>query len=333
MLSILVGHSYFLRFDQKQRRRAKPYPPLATLQVAALLREGGHEVALFDAMLAEDIERLRGHARRPAAATRAVLRGQLQFPEQDVPRHDARGLLRHDRAARARAGARVIAAGSDASDAPGAYLNAGADAVLHGEGARRRSARSSSRLNREPRPTRRRNWSPACRTSVTSAGGGRARRRSGAAARCRSSPQLARLGSGRHREIPRACGAKRTAISVSTWPPRAAARSAATGARSPSGAISICSARRATSAAEMLHLKRHYAPDHVWFADDIFGFRADWVNEFARRAGRRRRRRAVHDPAARGSREPAHGATRCARPAAGKCGSAPRAAARRSSTP
>jgi anaerobic magnesium-protoporphyrin IX monomethyl ester cyclase len=38
MLSILVCHSYFLRFDQKQLERAKPYPPLATLQVAAQLR-------------------------------------------------------------------------------------------------------------------------------------------------------------------------------------------------------------------------------------------------------------------------------------------------------
>ena len=28
---------------------------------------------------------------------------------------------------------RIIAAGSDASDAPGAYLDAGADIVLHGE--------------------------------------------------------------------------------------------------------------------------------------------------------------------------------------------------------
>jgi anaerobic magnesium-protoporphyrin IX monomethyl ester cyclase len=27
MLSILVGHSYFLRFDRKQWERAKPYPP------------------------------------------------------------------------------------------------------------------------------------------------------------------------------------------------------------------------------------------------------------------------------------------------------------------
>jgi hypothetical protein len=28
MLSILVCHSYFLRLDQKQVARAKPYPPL-----------------------------------------------------------------------------------------------------------------------------------------------------------------------------------------------------------------------------------------------------------------------------------------------------------------
>src|SRR5262244_3317166 len=34
-------------------------------------------------------------------------------------------------------------------------------------------------------------------------------------------------------------------------------------------------------AAEMLHLRRHYRPDHIWFADDIFGFKPDWVNAFA----------------------------------------------------
>ena len=52
MISILVCHSYFLRFDQKQQQRAKPYPPLASLQVAAMLRAAGHEVSFFDAMLA-----------------------------------------------------------------------------------------------------------------------------------------------------------------------------------------------------------------------------------------------------------------------------------------
>jgi anaerobic magnesium-protoporphyrin IX monomethyl ester cyclase len=36
-----------------------------------------------------------------------------------------------------------------------------------------------------------------------------------------------------------------------------------------------------TVAREMAHLKRMFQPDHVRFADDIFGFRVDWVAKFA----------------------------------------------------
>ena len=77
MLSILVCHSYFLRFDQKQQQRAKPYPPLASLQVAAMLRAAGHEVSFFDAMLADDLNfyerRLERHqARRSCCSTRTT---------------------------------------------------------------------------------------------------------------------------------------------------------------------------------------------------------------------------------------------------------------------
>ena len=32
---------------------------------------------------------------------------------------------------------------------------------------------------------------------------------------------------------------------------------------------------------EMRYLKRTFGPDHIWFADDIFGFRVDWVRDFA----------------------------------------------------
>jgi anaerobic magnesium-protoporphyrin IX monomethyl ester cyclase len=34
-------------------------------------------------------------------------------------------------------------------------------------------------------------------------------------------------------------------------------------------------------ALEMDHLKRVFDPQHVWFADDIFGFRVDWIADFA----------------------------------------------------
>jgi anaerobic magnesium-protoporphyrin IX monomethyl ester cyclase len=72
MLSILVCHSYFLHLDHKQRARGKPYPPLATLQAAAMLRRAGHQVTLFDSMLAEDQEDYHRLFERSAAGS-AVL--------------------------------------------------------------------------------------------------------------------------------------------------------------------------------------------------------------------------------------------------------------------
>jgi anaerobic magnesium-protoporphyrin IX monomethyl ester cyclase len=50
MARVLLANSYFYRLDQKQWRDARPYPPLGTLQAAAVLREAGHEVHLFDAL-------------------------------------------------------------------------------------------------------------------------------------------------------------------------------------------------------------------------------------------------------------------------------------------
>ncbi|MGH8270652.1 MAG: cobalamin-dependent protein, partial [Steroidobacteraceae bacterium] len=133
MLSILLGHSYFLRLDRKQWKRAKPYPPLATLQVAARLRALGHRVHFFDAMLAEGI----GEYERKLAA----LEPRLVILYEDNYNFLTKMCLRRMRAAACRmiaaarhAGARTIVAGSDATDAPQAYLAAGADAVIAGEG-------------------------------------------------------------------------------------------------------------------------------------------------------------------------------------------------------
>ena len=75
------------------------------------------------------------------------------------------------------------------------------------------------------------------------------------------------------------------------------------------------------TAAEMLYLRRHYRPDHIWFADDIFGFKANWVTEFAA---------ALADG---GGGVPFTIQLRCAPLAARKSGSARKAAARKSSMP
>ena len=52
MYKILFSHSYFLHFDAKQWAIGQPYPPLGTLYAAAVMREKGFEVDLFDSMFA-----------------------------------------------------------------------------------------------------------------------------------------------------------------------------------------------------------------------------------------------------------------------------------------
>jgi anaerobic magnesium-protoporphyrin IX monomethyl ester cyclase len=284
MLSILVCHSYFLRFDQKQSQRAKPYPPLATLQVAAQLRQAGHAVSFFDAMLAEgtgDYDRL-----LQSVNPQLVLFYEDNF---NFLSKMCLGKMRNaccEMIATARqAGTRVIAAGSDATETPEPYLRAGADAVLVGEGLEALSA-LVSRLDTNP-------------------GHGTDRLLEGLAG-C-TTLEKGEVRTGGH---VRTVGAMRLPRSVQ--PTASAAWDLVDIERYRSiwrqahGLFSLnmaaskgCSFRcawcakpiwgnqylqrdAAEVAAEMVHLKRTYAPDHVWFADDIFGFRVDWVVDFAR---------------------------------------------------
>ena len=55
MTRVLIGQSYYLRFDPKLYRAMQPYPPLGTLWAASYVRQHGDDVDLFDAML-EDSE-------------------------------------------------------------------------------------------------------------------------------------------------------------------------------------------------------------------------------------------------------------------------------------
>ena len=52
MIDILFTHSYFLKLDPKQWAIGQPYAPLGTLYAAALMRENGYNVSLFDTMFA-----------------------------------------------------------------------------------------------------------------------------------------------------------------------------------------------------------------------------------------------------------------------------------------
>jgi anaerobic magnesium-protoporphyrin IX monomethyl ester cyclase len=277
MLSILVCHSYFLRLDQKQIARAKPYPPLATLQVVSLLREAGHRVCFFDAMLAEGIDEY--HRLLRAEAPQLVL-----FYEDNFNFLSKMCLATMRRAAcdmigtARRGGARVVAAGPDVSDAPGPYLRAGADMALVGEGLTTLLAllpRIDAQLDIKNEDLVR------GLSGIASIAGGKVVKASGtqglALAQNAGLAAWDLVDMDRYRAVwmkahgyfslnmaaSRGCSFRCTWCAKPIWGNQYLQRSP----------LEV--------AAEMSHLKRTFNPDHIWFADDIFGFRVDWVTEFA----------------------------------------------------
>lgn len=133
MHEILIGQSYYLRFDPKLWAAMQPYPPLGSLYAASYLRGHGYDPAFFDAMLAES------ETEWAAALDREQPRFAVLY-EDNFNYLSKMCLLRMRQAAftmielaRAR-GCTVIVGGADASDHAELYLARGAHFVLLGEG-------------------------------------------------------------------------------------------------------------------------------------------------------------------------------------------------------
>jgi anaerobic magnesium-protoporphyrin IX monomethyl ester cyclase len=59
MKRVLVTHSYFYKLDAKQWKFKQPYPPLGSLQAAAVVREAGFETNFFDVALCDGPEEIK----------------------------------------------------------------------------------------------------------------------------------------------------------------------------------------------------------------------------------------------------------------------------------
>ena len=129
---VLLAQPYFLAHDPKQVRKMRPYPPLATLITASVLREAGKEVALFDAMLSPGEEEFAAMVSSTRPAIVGLLEDNFNFLTKMCTTRRREASLQMISDAKA-SGARVAVNGSDAADAPDLYIGAGADAVLLGE--------------------------------------------------------------------------------------------------------------------------------------------------------------------------------------------------------
>ncbi|MFN8378805.1 MAG: radical SAM protein [Anaerolineae bacterium] len=133
MPDVLIGQSYYLRFDPKLYEAMQPYPPLGSLYAAAVLRQAGYSVALFDAMLADSTHEWAAAVQEHAPRYAILYEDNFNYLSKMslLRMREAAFSMIHE--ARTR-GCVVIVAGSDMSDHPAEFLTQGADVVIIGEG-------------------------------------------------------------------------------------------------------------------------------------------------------------------------------------------------------
>src|SRR3954467_6676713 len=135
MADVLLTHSNNVYADRKQAEKMQPYPPLQTILAAAVLREAGMEVALYDPTLepagASPVEAFELALERERPRLAVVCEDDFNFLSKMCLTRNRELAFGMARVARSR-GIPTAAHGSDASDHTREYLAAGFSAVLVG---------------------------------------------------------------------------------------------------------------------------------------------------------------------------------------------------------
>jgi anaerobic magnesium-protoporphyrin IX monomethyl ester cyclase len=269
---VLLAHSFYLHRDAKQLERLKPYAPLTTLLAAAMLRQEGHDVRLFDATFKDSAASFPAALDTMQPSVLLLLEDNFNFLTKmctESRRQDALTMIRaaHER------GWRVGVNSPDAVDNPDLYLAAGASSVLTGEG--EFAAADFVKAAREGFDLR----MIGGLILPDEHGGVR-----------RTPPRIARP------DLDALPFPAWDLVNVDAYRQAWTARHGyfswnAAASRGCPYSCNWCakptfgrrySQRSPASMAEELRLLKHeLGPDHVWFADDIFGMTAEWIREFA----------------------------------------------------
>jgi anaerobic magnesium-protoporphyrin IX monomethyl ester cyclase len=270
MTQILLGQSYYLRFDPKLWRAMQPYPPLGTLYAASYLRQHGYEVALFDAMLAESEEEW-GRALDEYKPQYAIIyEDNFNYLSKMCLLRMREAAFKMIDLAKERA-CTVILCGADATDHYAEYLAHGADYCLLGEGeetliellsqlSRGRAAEAEQIIGLMSRNT----LMASRRPDITDLDK-------------LPFPAWDLVDIEKYRSIwmkrhgyfsmnmvtTRGCPYHCNWCAKPIWGQRYNSRSAE------------------NVAAEMKWIRENFAPDHIWFADDILGLKPGWIEKFA----------------------------------------------------
>lgn len=272
MKKILFSHSYFLRFDPKQWATGEPYAPLGTLYAAAVMREKGFQVSLFDTMFAHSAEEVIEPIQNNRPDFFVIYDDGFNYLTKMCLTNMREAAFTMSRLAKER-GCTVIVSSSDSTDHYEQYLNEGADYVLLGEAEQTLLELTDCIINNK-------NNIPLVR--------GIAFLQNGNLVKTMKRPVMKDLDSlplpawdlvdmepyrqswlkhagyfsmniGTTRGCPFKCNWCAKPIYGNRY-----------NSRSPENVVR-----------ELLFLKEKYHFDHIWFCDDIFGLKPGWIHEFA----------------------------------------------------
>ncbi len=133
MAEVLLASTWYLCYDEKQARIGRPYPPLGTLQAAAVVRRLGYSVRVFDSMLATGVEQFGSALAESKANVIVLCDDNFNWLSKMCLTRMREAAMEMVRIAQGR-GCIVLLSGSDMSDHRERYLSTGADAILLGEG-------------------------------------------------------------------------------------------------------------------------------------------------------------------------------------------------------
>ena len=272
-MKVLLSHSYFLHFDKKAYGQMQPYPPLGTLYAASMIREQGHTLAFFDAMLAADENEIAPLIAQHTPDVVVFFEDNFNYLSKMCLSRMREACYRMAAIAK-RSGALVIAQGSDPVDHIGEYFANSIDYVIIGEGEQtlvelldRLSGKTTTAFDNIP---------------------GIAFQRHGVIERTARREvirdldaipfpawDLVDMEKYRTRWID-----KQGYFSLNLVTTRGCPFHCNWCAKPVYG--QVYNARSAASVAEeQLLLKSKYGAQHIWFADDIFGLKPGWVAQYA----------------------------------------------------
>lgn len=261
-MDILLSHGYFLELDPIEKKVMRPYPPLGLLYLSAWLKRAGRDVRVFDSTFALP-EQLIDTLRETRPRVLGLYANLMTRPRIVELMARAREL-----------GIPVVVGGPDASGNAEQYLTSGATVVVRGEG-ELTLTELLDRWTGENPPTDVAGTSVRIGETITHA------------------PDRALIPSLEGHPWP-----DREAIALepylNAWRTHhgygsvslITARGCPYSCRWCSRAVYGDSHRRRPVddvIAEIEFIQKRYAPEKLWFVDDVFTIHKGWITEFARK--------------------------------------------------